>query len=307
MGFFEEVLPQLGVRISTRDGHLPATISGRLVPRNIRVDGSVSSQFITGLLMAYAGARAGDVSVTVDNAVSTPYIELTLEIMRAAGLNAPVLRDDNSYYFEAAKAGPDPDKVIDFHVEGDWSNAAFWLVAGAIAGPVTVLGLDVFSAQADKAILAAMMACGAAISVESNRISVSPAPLKAFHFNASNSPDLFPPLAALACYASGTSVIEGVGRLKHKESDRARTICGELGRLGADISLQDDYMVIRGKRALHGAVTSSHNDHRIAMMCAIAALGAEGPVRIEDAGAVEKSYPRFFEDLARFGSSDRAG
>ncbi len=301
MNFFEEVLPQLHVSVSMKHGCLPATISGRLVPRNIRVDGSVSSQFITGLLMAYAGADARDVTIAVIDPVSTPYLALTLDIMQAAGLKVPMLHSGNSFYFDDSDVPQATDGTIDFTVEGDWSNAAFWLVAGAIAGPVTVKGLDTFSAQADKAVLTAMMACGAAMSIESEQITVAPSPLHAFHFNATDCPDLFPPLAVLACYAEGSSIIEGVSRLLHKESNRALSIQSELGRMGADISLRGDLMIIRGGTQLRGTTVSSHNDHRIAMMCAIAALRADTQVMIEDAEAIEKSYPRFFDDLAKLG------
>jgi 3-phosphoshikimate 1-carboxyvinyltransferase len=176
------------------------------------------------------------------------------------------------------------------------------LIAGAIAGKVTVTGLDAFTTQGDKSVLQALMEAGAHLSIESSKITVAPARLSAFHFNATDTPDLFPPLAALACYASGTSVIEGICRLQHKESNRAVTITEELAKLGADISLQDDYMIIRGHAPLYAANISSRNDHRIAMMCAIAALGAKGPITIADAGAVNKSYPAFFKDLRGLGA-----
>ena len=302
MHFFENALPQLGVSFSTKNGCLPAAISGSLVPRNITVDGSVSSQFITGLLLAYAGADARDVTISVNDPVSSPYIALTLDVMQAAGLKVPVQQASN-FYFDDSEAPQTEHEIVEFTVEGDWSNAAFWLVAGAVAGPVTVKGLDVFSAQADKAVLTALMDCGAVMSIESAQITVSPAPLHGFHFNAKDCPDLFPPLAVLACYAEGTSVIEGIGRLRHKESNRAETISVELGKMGADISLQDEYMIIRGGTALHGATVSSHNDHRIAMMCTIAALGADAPITIGDASAIVKSYPRFFDDLKKLGGS----
>jgi len=303
MHFFEKVLPRLGVSVSMQEGHLPATISGRLTPANVTVDGSLSSQFITGLLMAYAGADARDVTITVLHPVSRPYIGLTLEIMLAAGLKVPERRSEDTFYFNDSEAPPLRPGITEFTVEGDWSAAAFWLVAGAIAGPISIRGLDVFSVQADKAVLTALMDSGAAVSIETKQITVSPAPLRAFQAKATDSPDLFPALAVLACYAVGTSVIEGIGRLKNKESNRAETIRLELGRLGADISLQDDYMVIRGTGSLHGGATLSHNDHRIAMMCAIAALRADAAVIIGDAGAVGKSYPGFFDDLASLGAA----
>ncbi len=300
MQFFETVLPQLGVSMSLQDGHLPGAMSGRLEPSSIVVDGSLSSQFVTGLLMAYSGAGAREVTIGVQNPVSRPYMDLTLAVMRQAGLPTPTATGEG-YYFDDGDPAPALDGILQFTVEGDWSSAGYWLVAGAIAGPLVVKGLDVFSEQADKALLSALMDCGARLSIESEQISVGPAPLRAFQFDARDCPDLFPALAVLACYASGTSVIEGVGRLRHKESDRAATICSELGKMGAEISLQDDLMIIRGGQPLCAAEVDAHDDHRIAMMCAIAALGATGPAHIRGASAVDKSYPQFFADLAALG------
>jgi 3-phosphoshikimate 1-carboxyvinyltransferase len=189
---------------------------------------------------------------------------------------------------------------ITYIVEGDWSGAAFLLVAGALAGKVTVKGLDVFSTQADKAILKALMDCGTNISIESEQITINAAfgnEGKAFHFNATDCPDLFPPLVALAAYCNGTSVIEGVSRLTHKESNRAVTLQEEFGKMGLNIKLQDDLMLIEGGAGLRGAKIHSHHDHRIAMACAVAALKADGETMIEDAEAVNKSYPDFYDDL----------
>ena len=192
-------------------------------------------------------------------------------------------------------------------MEGDWSGAAFLLVAGAIAGGITVKGLDVFSTQADKAILKALMDCGANISIETEQIIVtSPFPqdagqgvrgLKAFHFNATDCPDLFPPLVALAAYCKGTTVIEGVSRLSHKESNRALTLQEEFKKMGVTIKLQDDLMMIEGGGGLKGALIHSHHDHRIAMACAVAALKADAETVIEEAEAVNKSYTDFYEHL----------
>jgi 3-phosphoshikimate 1-carboxyvinyltransferase len=185
-------------------------------------------------------------------------------------------------------------------VEGDWSSAAFLLVAGAVSGGITITGLDVFSTQADKAILQALMDCGTNISIEEKIISIN-SPLgmgaKAFHFNATDCPDLFPPLVALASYCKGTSVIEGVSRLQHKESNRAITLQQEFAKTGVEIILQDDLMMIKGGEGVKGAKVFSHHDHRIAMACAVAALQADGETMIEDAEAVNKSYPGFYEDL----------
>ncbi len=190
-----------------------------------------------------------------------------------------------------------------YTVEGDWSGAAFLLVAGAIAGNITVKGLDVFSTQADKAILQALMSCEAKLSVQAEQIEIGPAPLKAFHFNATECPDLFPPLVALASYCEGKTVIEGASRLTHKESNRALTLQQEFGKMGIQIDLQDDLDDHSWRNGVIGAATHSHHDHRIAMACAVAGLKATGHTTIEEAQAINKSYPDFYKHIEQLGAA----
>jgi 3-phosphoshikimate 1-carboxyvinyltransferase len=302
MHFFDEILPRLGVDVKTDQGHLPLQIRGPLQPRDITVDGSLSSQFLTGLLFAYAASGAKNVTVTVTNLKSKPYVDLTLAVMKAFSLPVPEHNNYQSFHFNGAGYTPDSSVERQYTVEGDWSGGAFLLVAGAIAGNIVVRGLDVFSTQADKAILKALMDCGAGISIETNAISLHPAPLKAFHFDATDCPDLFPPLVALAAFCEGTTVIEGVGRLAHKESDRALTLQQEFGKMGLAITLQDDLMLIKGATALTGTTVHSRHDHRIAMACAVAAQRANGNTIIEAADAINKSYPNFFDHLKQLGA-----
>ena len=209
---------------------------------------------------------------------------------------------DNQNYEKFHFSNPQTkDQHTIYTVEGDWSNAAFLLVAGAVAGKITVTGLDVFSTQADKNILQALMAANAIVSIEEKQITVSKNNLQAFHFNATHCPDLFPPLVALAACCKGKTVIEGANRLRHKESNRALTLQTEFAKMGVTISLQDNLMIIEGATKIKGAVVDSHNDHRIAMACAITALSAADKVIIENAEAVNKSYPDFFDHLKLLG------
>lgn len=296
MHFFDEIFPKLGITIESNNGHLPIKIKGPLQPVDITIDGSLSSQFLTGLLIAFAKAATKPVTISVTNLKSKPYIDLTLQMMKQFGYEVD---NDNYERFLVKPRTPETKPQI-YTVEGDWSGASFLLVAGAIAGGLTVNGLDVFSTQADKAILKALMDCGANISIETEQIVISSAAvrgLQPFHFNATDCPDLFPPLAALAAYCNGTSVIEGVSRLAHKESNRGLTLQQEFKKLGIEIKLQDDLMIIEGGGGLKGAIVHSHHDHRIAMACAVAALQASGKTIIEDAEAINKSYPGFFDDL----------
>jgi 3-phosphoshikimate 1-carboxyvinyltransferase len=301
MDFFDTVLPQLKVDIQSNKGKLPLVIKGPLQPAPITVDGSLSSQFLTGLLMSYAAAGASDIALTVTGLKSKPYIDLTLKVMEDFGWKVEN-RNYESFYFPADASLP-TNGELEYTVEGDWSGAAFLLVAGAIAGNITVRGLDVFSTQADRAVLQALMSSGATMSVQTDKIEIGPAPLQAFHFNATECPDLFPPLVALAAYCEGKTVIEGAQRLTHKESNRALTLQEEFGKLGVQIDLQDDLMIIHGGKGLNGAATYSHHDHRIAMACAVAALKASSAVTIEAADAINKSYPDFYAHLQQLGAS----
>jgi len=313
MSFFDEILPLLGVTVRSNQGRLPLVIKGPVAPKDIEIDGSLSSQFLTGLLMAYAAADAKNVSIKVNNLKSRPYIDLTLKVMEDFGLKTPENRHYETFYFKdtpavapaGAHQGNRRPRVTnhDYTVESDWSGGAFLLVAGAIAGDISVSGLDVFSTQADKAILQALADSGAGLSVQEKQIDVRALPLKAFHFNATDCPDLFPPLVALAAYCNGTTAIEGVGRLAHKESDRALTLQQEFGKMGVEIILQDDLMLVKGGGGLHGATVHSHHDHRIAMACAVAALRATGETVIEEANAIDKSYPDFYQHIQSLGAS----
>jgi 3-phosphoshikimate 1-carboxyvinyltransferase len=300
MDFFDEILPKLGVKVQSSNGKLPLAIQGPLQPATIEVDGSLSSQFLTGLLMAYGAAGADKVTINVKDLKSKPYIDLTLQVMKHFGWE---VKNDNYERFSFEKSEIVKSKNQKYTVEGDWSGAAFLLVAGAVAGPLTVKGLDVFSTQADKAVLQALMDCGCRLSVEPDKIDIGPMPsLKAFHFNANDCPDLFPPLVALAAYCDGTTVIEGVNRLTHKESNRALTLQEEFAKLGIEIVLQDDLMLVKGGTTVKGATTHSHHDHRIAMACAVAGLRSSGEVVIEEAGAINKSYPDFYGHLEKLGA-----
>ena len=300
MHFFDEIFPQLGIVITSQHGHLPLEIKGPLKPVDIEIDGSLSSQFLTGLLMAYAAAGASDVSITVNNLKSKPYIDLTLQVMKEFGIEV-----ENNHYksFYFPKGSPTIFQAGTYTVEGDWSGGAFLLVAGAIAGPVTIKGLSVRSTQADKKIMEALKNCGAMIDMDASQITIGPSDLEAFEFDATDCPDLFPPLVALAAYCKGATIIKGVSRLAHKESNRALTLQDEFGKMGVDIKLDGDIMIVQGGKGVKGATVHSRHDHRIAMACAVGGLLAKGDTHIEEAEAIDKSYPDFYDDLQSLGAS----
>ena len=294
MNFFDEILPKLDVNVNSNEGKLPVTLCGPLHPKDITVDGSLSSQFLTGLLFAFAKACTHTVSITVKDLSSRPYTDLTIAVLKTFGFK---IENQNYEVFTIFPREPLQAHSIKYTVEGDWSNAAFLLVAGAIAGQVTLTGADLNSCQGDKNIMEALYDCGAEVVIDKNGISVKKNNLLAFEFDATHCPDLFPPLVALASYCKGTTIIKGVNRLLHKESNRAIALRDEFKKMNVDIELNGDLMAIKGSKEVRGATVSSHNDHRIAMATAVTALGAQGNTIIHGSDAVKKSYPDFYKDL----------
>lgn len=286
----EAPLRSLGVRCQTRKGMIPVSLHGPLQPGKVSVDGSVSSQFLSGLLMALPLVN-GNSEIRVHHLKSKPYIDLTLATLKDFGISIPP-----SDYTTFTVPGNQHYQPGIYPVEGDWSGAAFLLIAGAIAGRIKVTNLDIHSLQADRAILHVLELAGARITLMDGAITVYQSDLRGFDFNAEECPDLFPPLVVLACACRGLSRIQGVDRLIHKESNRAKALYTEFTRLGANIKIEDQTMLIQG-RNLKGGYVDSYNDHRIAMAGAIAALNSQHGVTIRNCQCVAKSYPGFFKDL----------
>ncbi len=285
-----DALDQFGVKCISSDGFLPLTIKGPLMGGKCEIDGSVSSQLLTGLLMALPLAKK-DSEVRVRNLKSKPYIDMTIQTLKDFGIN---VSNDNYNLFRVP--GNQKYKSRRYEVEGDWSGGAFLLVAGVINGQLKITGLRSDSKQSDLKILTALEKAGANIIYGDGFIEVSKSTLKAFDFDATESPDLFPPLVTLAAYCNGKSTINGVSRLIHKESNRAAALMQEFGKMGIKIEINGDLMIVTGG-LIKGALISSHGDHRIAMAAAVASLGAEDKIIIEDSDCVAKSYPEFFNDL----------
>lgn len=287
-----EPLRQLGVTVKDNRGYLPFEVCGPLRGGEAQVDGSVSSQFITGLLLALPMAPI-DTTLRVERAVSTPYLDMTIDTAARFGVDI-FHRDYHEFYIPGGQCY----RGIDLTIEGDWSAAAMLLVAGAVAGEVCVENLSALSKQADTAILDALARAGAEVIIEGNSITASKRDLHGFEFDATQCPDLFPALAALAAVAEGETTLYGTSRLKHKESNRAETIAEEFHKIGIEVDIsQENIMRIRGGR-IHATQVESHNDHRIAMALAVAGLVSDGVMQIHGAECVAKSYPDFFEQLA---------
>ena len=294
MSMIVDALRQLGVSCKSDGGFLPLRIKGPLKGGSCKIDGSLSSQLLTGLLMALPVAE-NDSVVIVENLKSKPYIDMTLQVLERFGI-----RIDRTDYSRFSIPGSQIYQPQKFEIEGDWSGGAFLLVAGAINGEITVKGLRPDSRQSDKAILNVLDSAGARTTIMENSIGVKKSKLRPFFFDATESPDLFPPLVALAAYCRGTSTIKGVSRLIHKESNRSAALVNEFGKMNVKIEADGDNMMITGGKVT-GAEVSSHGDHRIAMAAAVAALAASAKVIIKDSQCVAKSYPAFFDDLRHLG------
>jgi 3-phosphoshikimate 1-carboxyvinyltransferase len=296
MLMIEEALNQLGVKCKSNGGFLPLTIQGPIVGGSCEIDGSVSSQLLTGLLMALPVAEK-DSEIKVKNLKSKPYIDMTIQLLKSFGITI-----QNKDYQIFKIKGSQIYKPEEYTVEGDWSGGAFLLVAGAINGSVSVHGLRTNSLQSDMAIIKALEKAGAKMKIGKDQVEITASELKAFEFDATDSPDLFPPLVALASYCNGISKIKGVSRLIHKESNRAATLKEEFGKMNIKIEINGDGMSITGGLP-SGAHVESHDDHRIAMAVSVAALRATGKVFIRDSQCVAKSYPGFFDDLRHLGAT----
>lgn len=286
-------------------GAFPLRTSGRLRPGRFELPGNVSSQYVSGLLLA-APLMGGTTQVAVTGELeSRPYVDLTLDVLKTFGVEVSIE--------EGATPGGLPLTVFTVSdqvyrtpgtiaVEGDWSNAAFWLCAGALGDhAVTVRGVEAGSIQGDRAVTGALMLFGAKGRRNGMSSTIRPDRLRGITLDAHDIPDLVPVLSAVAACADGETRLTGCARLRIKESDRLATTAQELTKLGADIRVERDSLVISGRERLAGGRVVSHNDHRIAMMAAIAAIRCDGPVEIEGAEAVNKSYPDFFDHYRLLG------
>jgi 3-phosphoshikimate 1-carboxyvinyltransferase len=295
-----EELVRHGAELSPQ-GTVPFVSAGRIVPGPYSLDAGVSSQFISGLLFALPLLNGDSELRLTGRAESFPYIELTLAMLEIFGIKTEF--KNNVFFIPGGQTYRSPGKA---RVEGDWSNAAFWLSAGAIGkGSVTCTDLNLKSRQGDRAILDILLKFGAHIEVKENdsAVTISSGKLRGIEIDARDIPDLVPVLAMVGAAAEGTTVICNAARLRTKESDRLAAVSAVLSALGADANETADGLIIHGGADLKGGQVSSCGDHRIAMAAAIAATICAGPVVIQGAQAVNKSYPGFFDDLRSLGGS----
>lgn len=291
ISFFDKTFPALNVFIETANGFLPATVKGPLKGGVIMVDGAESSQTISGLIMALPLSKE-DSLLSVHSFTSKPYVQMTIKTLAAFGIAI----DQQAENVFAIK-GQQMYQATCYQVESDWSAASFWLVAAAIGHAVEVVGLNEHSLQADKALLRVFDVANIDYLWKGDVIRVNGSQRTAFQFDANDCPDLFPALVVLAICSNGTSIIKGVNRLIHKESNRSEALQQEFSKLGVTITVVGDEMHVTGTNIIKGADVSAHNDHRIAMALAILATRSDEVINIHQATAVTKSYPEFWDHL----------
>ena len=266
--------------------------SGALRPGAFTLPGDVSSQFMSGLLMALPELN-GDSTLNITGQLqSAPYVAMTLEALRLSGIN--VIEKDGGYHIPGGQSYAAPETMT---IEGDWSNAAPFLCMGALShSGIAVTGLNPESVQGDRAIIQILRELGAAVDVRSDCVSVRRGALHGAAIDAAMIPDIIPALAALAAAADGETMIINAGRLRLKESDRLGGTARMLRALGADARVGGDSLVIRGRPELAGGTAETGADHRMAMAAAVAACACRGAVTVTDPGCVSKSYPGFWDD-----------
>ena len=288
-------LKKFNAEVDSNNGYLPLTIQGPLKGGNVSLEGSFTSQVLTGLLIALPLIDT-NTTVHIENLTSKPYIDMTLNTLRKFGIN---IENTNYQYFSIK--GKNRPTAITLYIDPDWSGIAFLLVAGAIAGDISVNMQDTNTEQADKAILDVLQQSNANIEISMDSVVSKQSRLRGFEFDATQCPDLFPPLVALALNSEGISKIHGVHRLIHKESNRAAVLKNEFNKVGGNIYIQDDTMIIEKSKITSGVI-DSHNDHRIAMAAAVTALNSESGIYIKNPYSINKSYPDFYNDLASLGA-----
>jgi 3-phosphoshikimate 1-carboxyvinyltransferase len=291
-------LRAIGLQVESNNGFLPVVIEGEITNTALSVNASDSSQFLSGLLIALS-QKSFDCEMNVTALSSKPYIDLTLDVLSDFGVS--IRHEDYNTFYIKGNQLMSPKKMI---IEGDWSGAANHLVGAAISGEITMKGLSIISTQADKSILNALKDFGAMVEVYEDKIKVVQNEKRPFVFDATHCPDLFPPLAILACAAVGTSEIIGLQRLENKESNRQLSIVKMLNVLGVNYRIVADSIFIEGKGKVNGGIIATYNDHRISMAGAMAACLASSDIIIDNVACVSKSYPNFFNDLEAAGVID---
>lgn len=291
-----QIFKEQGIEYYTAEGFLPLTIKGSLKPGNYQLKGNVSSQFISGLMFLLPLLDGVSRIIVTTELESRGYVDLTIDVLQKFGIEV-----ENKEYREFSIQGNQKYESCNYRIEGDYSQAAFWIAAAILGGKIDCLDLNPVSLQGDRTIFDIAREMGADIKVRAEGLQVKAALTQGTVIDAEQCPDLVPVLAVLASLSRGTTRIVKAGRLRIKESDRLRAITTELNKLGARIQELEDGLKIEGVESLQGGTVDSWNDHRIAMALAVASLRCSEPVRITGFEAVKKSYPHFWKDFKKLG------
>lgn len=294
---YYDLFGQKGIAYETTGGGLPLRVRGAWPPGVYRLSGDVSSQFVTGLLYTLPLLAGGSVLEITTPLASRGYVDLTLGVLEACGI-----RVENQVYQRFVVPGLQRFAAVRAVVEGDYSQAAFFLVAGILGGDLRIEGLAPDSRQGDRVVLDWLGRMGAGLRVAPDgTVEVRKGRTRALEADCGECPDLVPALAVLCACSEGTSVLRNLGRLRYKESDRLEATRQNLEALGARVDCREDSLVIRGQPSLPGGRVRGWKDHRMVMSMAVAALGCRGPVVVDDGESVKKSYPGFWEDFRQIG------
>ncbi|MGH4121978.1 MAG: 3-phosphoshikimate 1-carboxyvinyltransferase [Clostridium sp.] len=293
---YYEIFDKQNIKYTTNRGCLPLTIDGSFTPGIFELRGDVSSQFITGLLYALPLLNGDSIIIVTRSLESIGYIDLTLDVLSKFGVSI-----ENNNYREFKIKGNQHYEKRDYRVEGDFSQAAFYLAAGVLGGDVSCVDLNMESLQGDRVIVDIIKNMGGKLTLEDGILKSSKSDLQGTIVDVSQCPDLLPIVAVLGALSSGTTEIINARRARIKESDRLKAIATELNKIGAEVIEREDSLIIHGKPWLKGGVVNSWNDHRIAMAMTIASIKCTENLTIHDSGAVKKSYPNFYEDFKSLG------
>lgn len=292
---YYNIFKEQNIKYSSDEG-LPLTVQGRLKTGTYKVPGNVSSQFITGLLFALPLLNGDSKIVVTSELESKAYVDLTIDVLSKFSVKI-----ENEGYSEINIVGNQQYKARNYKVEGDFSQAAFWLIAGILGEEILCDDMNINSLQGDLAIVDLIIRMGGDISIKEGKIKTKKSKTHGIIINASECPDLVPILAVLASLSEGTTKIINASRLRIKECDRLKAMATELTKLGGDVVETEDGLIIQGVEKLNGGTVDSWNDHRIAMALSVASIRCRQPVILTNSACVKKSYPKFYKDFEMLG------
>ncbi|MCY6485007.1 3-phosphoshikimate 1-carboxyvinyltransferase [Clostridium aestuarii] len=296
LDIYYEIFQKQDIRYKNNNGELPLKAKGKLKPDVFELKGNVSSQFISGLLFVLPLLDNDSKIIMTTELESKGYVDLTIDMLYKFGVEI-----ENKDYKQFYIKGNQKYENRNYRVEGDFSQAAFWIVAGILGSNIKCEDLSIDSLQGDKAILDIVKKMGANISITDEHIEVKNSKTKGIVIDASECPDIIPVLTVLAAVSEGTTKVINAERLRIKECDRLKAIAEELNKIGADVKELEDSLIIKGKESLRGGTVDSWNDHRIAMAMAVASVKCKEPLTITNSNAVKKSYPQFWNDFSMLG------